>query len=362
MATDRVDQTGERAAKRAGVMFLGAPRVPEMVRLSCRAEALGYDSVWVAETRLTRDAFVPLGAIAQATERIRIGSGIVNVYTRNPVLMAVSFAGLHELAPGRTIVGLGAGAEAVLMPQGLAFHRPFTRLKEFVEVLPPLLRGEHVTYHGSVIDVDGAQIDDEMAQEPGTPSGDELPLYLGVTGPRALELSGEVADGVLLNALMPTTYVEHALERIAAGAERAGRDVSDIDVAMAIVVSPDEDSRTGKDRARRFAALYISLFPKLADGTGLDPAFMDDIRARFGREGVEAAARDVPDEVVDKLCAAGTPDECRARLDAYRAAGVALPVIAPLDPTAELAIETLHYAASWTPVERGSSGSSPEAQ
>ena len=340
MRTDD-DERAAGVGTRTGVMFLGAPRVPEMVRLSCRAEEMGYDSIWVAETRLTRDAFVALGAIAQATEHIRIGSGIVNVYTRNPVLMAVSFAGLHELAPGRTIVGLGAGAESVLTPQGLAFDRPFTRLKEFTEVLPPLLRGEKVTYHGSVIDVDGAQIDDEMAQERGAASGGGMPMYLGVTGPRALELAGEVADGVLLNALMPTTYVDHALERIAAGAERAGRDVSDIDIAMAIAVSPDEDSGAGKDRARRFTALYIALFPKLAAGTGLDPAFLDGVRARVGRDGLEAAAHDVTDEVVDTLCAAGTPEECRARLDAYRAAGISLPVIAPLDPTTELAIETL---------------------
>jgi 5,10-methylenetetrahydromethanopterin reductase len=110
---------------------------------------------------------------------------------------------------------------------------------------------------------------------------------------------------------------------------------------MAIVVSPDQDSRVGKDRARRFAALYISMFPKLAGGTGLEESFMAAIRARFHAEGLEAAASGIPDSVVDLLCAAGTPEECRARLDEYRAAGVAVPILAPLEPSAEFAIETL---------------------
>ncbi|MCW3007325.1 MAG: class flavin-dependent oxidoreductase [Solirubrobacterales bacterium] len=327
--------------QRTGLMFLGAPRVPEMVRYARLAEQRGFESVWVAETRLTRDAFVPMAAIAEATEHIKIGSGIVNVYTRNPVLLAISFAALHELAPGRIIIGLGAGAKAVLEPQGIAFDRPLTRMREYLHVLPQLLQGETVTFHGETVTVDGARLDDEMTAGSGAALSDRLPIYMGVTGPRALELTGQVADGVMLNALLPTSYVAHARERMAAGAKRSGRDPREIDITMAVVVSPDEDSRVGKDRARRFAALYISMFPKLASGTGLEESFMAEIRASFDADGLEAAAAVIPDAVVDTLCAAGTPEECRKRLDEYRAAGVAVPILAPLEPSTQFAIETL---------------------
>ena len=113
-------------ATRAGLLFLGAPAVPEMVSLARRAEAAGFESAWVAETRLTRDAITPVAALALATERMRVGTGIVNVYTRNPVLLALTFATLDELAPGRIVMGLGAGSPLVLAPQGVPFTRPLT--------------------------------------------------------------------------------------------------------------------------------------------------------------------------------------------------------------------------------------------
>src|SRR3569833_912190 len=105
-------------ANRMGLLFTGVPAIPEMVSLAQRAEGAGFESIWIAETRLTRDAFVPAAAIAQATERVRIGTGIVNVYTRNPVVLAISFLGLQELAPGRILMGLGTGSPGVLAPQG----------------------------------------------------------------------------------------------------------------------------------------------------------------------------------------------------------------------------------------------------
>ena len=120
---------------RTGLLFLGAPAVPEMVALAQRAERAGYESVWVAETRLTRDAIAPVAAIALGTERLRVATGIVNVYTRNPVLLALTFATLDELAPGRIVMGLGAGSPRVLAPQGVEFDRPLTRLREYCEVI-----------------------------------------------------------------------------------------------------------------------------------------------------------------------------------------------------------------------------------
>jgi 5,10-methylenetetrahydromethanopterin reductase len=324
-----------------GLLFLGAPAVPEMVSLARRAEAAGFESAWVAETRLTRDAITPAAALALATDRMRIGTGIVNVYTRGPVLLALTFATLHELAPGRVVMGLGAGSPRVLAPQGVAFNRPLTRLREYCEVIPRLLAGEAVSYRGRCIELDGARIEDVLARDGGVGGDARIPLYVAATGPRAVEYAGEVANGVLLNVCLPVSYVRERRGRLAVAAERAGRDASAVEVAMCVVVSPHADARRGRDAARRFIAVYLSLFPNVARETGLDPDFIRTLSQAFADGGVDAAAPRVGDEVVDLLTASGSVEDCRRRLDEYREAGVDLPILAPVEGTLELTIDTL---------------------
>ena len=322
-----------QAGQRVGLGLLGAPAVPGMVSLARLAEAHGFESVWVAETRLMRDALVPCAAIALGTSRIKVATGIVNVYTRGAVLTAASFVSLEETAPGRIIMGLGPGSPLVLAPQGYAFDKPVTRLRETIDVVQALLRGETVHLAGETIDVDGAALE--------APLGTAIPLYLGVTGPRALELAGEKANGVMLNAFMPTGYVRRALERLRAGAQRAGRSLDGFDVAGAVVVSLDDDADLARDRARRFIGMYLSLFPNLARETEVPLELVAKVRARFERDGEEAAAELVGDDIVDSLTASGDVAECRARIEAYREAGLALPILFPLEPNAEYTIRAL---------------------
>lgn len=319
---------------RVGLGLLGAPSVPEMVSLAQLAESQDFDSVWVAETRLTRDGIAPCAAIAMATSRIKIGTGIINVYTRGAVLIGVSFVGLDEVSQGRIIMGLGAGSPLVLHPQGVDFEKPLTRLRETIEVVQPLLRGEEVTYEGETVTVRGARLEAQPLRR-------HIPLYLGVTGPKALELAGEVADGVMLNAFLPTDYVVRAMERIESGAKRARRALEDVDISGALIVSVDEDSKAAKDRARSFIALYLSLFPNIAQETGLPEDLIAEARRAFEKDGQAEAATYIDDDVVDFLTASGTPEECRRRIEDYRAAGVEMPILMPLEPKVQMAVETL---------------------
>lgn len=319
---------------RIGLGLLGAPDVLKMVELAKLAEARGFESVWVAETRLTRDGIAPCAAIAMATTRLKIATGIVNVYTRGAVLTAVSFVSLDEVSQGRIIMGLGTGSPLVLKPQGVEFHKPLTRLRETIEVVQALIRGEEVTFMGETIQVAGARL--EM-----TPLRSHIPLYLGVTGPKALELAGEKGDGVMLNGFLPTSYVERALVRVEAGAKRAGKSLAEVDISGALVVSVDNDSKTAKDRSRFFIGLYLSLFPNIAQETQLSDDLVQQARAAFNQGGPEAAAAYIDDEVVDYLTASGTPEECRRKIEAYRAAGVQMPILFPLDPNLQMTIETL---------------------
>lgn len=320
--------------ERLGLGLLGAPEVLKMVELAELAEAKGFESVWVAETRLTRDGIAPCAAIAMRTSRIKIGTGIVNVFTRGAVLTAVSFISLDEVSQGRIIMGLGTGSPLVLKPQGVEFYKPLIRLRETIEVVQALIRGEEVTFCGETLLVEGAKL--EM-----TPKRSHIPLYLGVTGPKALELAGEKGDGVMLNAFLPTNYVERALIRVEVGAKRVGKSLAEIDISGAVVVSVDEDSKTAKDRSRVFIGLYLSLFPNIAQETRLPDDLVQQARAAFIQGGPEAAAQYIDDEVVDYLTASGTPDECRRKIDAYRAVGMQMPILFPLDPNVRLAVEAL---------------------
>src|SRR5581483_5537027 len=219
---------------RLGFGFLGGPAVPQMMELARRAEELGYKSAWVAETRFTRDGIAPLAAIAAATRTIQVGTGIVNVYTRGPVVTAISFASLDEISGGRTLMGLGPGSPLVLAPQGVAFDKPLTRLREYVQVVEGLLAGEAVTFKGQTVALEGVKL--ELV-----PVRAHIPLYLGVTGTRALELSGEIADGVLMNAFLPTSYTRRAVAAVARGAARGGKTLADVDLAGCLVVCVDEN-------------------------------------------------------------------------------------------------------------------------
>lgn len=161
------------AAGPLGLGFLGTPTVPEMVRLARRAEERGFASVWVAETRFRRDAVTVAAAIAAATRHVRVATGLVNVYTRNPVLLAVTAASLDELSGGRFILGVGTGSEELLAAEGHAYIRPYTRLREYVEVLRLLLAGETVRFQGETIRLAGAQLGGRPApSHPAVPGSD----------------------------------------------------------------------------------------------------------------------------------------------------------------------------------------------
>ena len=321
------------APNRLGLIFAGGPSVPEMVAISRRAEDAGFDSIWVAETRLTRDGFVPLAAIGAATSRIGIATGIVPVFTRNPVVLAISFRALAEIAPGRLRMGIGTGSPAILATQGIAFEKPLTRLREYCEVLPRLIAGEAVTYRCDSFTLENARIEDILSDdaEPAPP----LPLWLGVTGPRALQLAGEVADGVLLNVCLGPDYVRRRLPLVHDAAVACGRGAGAVEVGMGIVCSPDPDATLARARARRFVALYLSLFPNVARETGLDEDLIAAVRSAFYEGGLDAAVARMGSDPVERLAAAGTPAQVRDRLDANREAGVDLPVLVPVEGALE---------------------------
>jgi 5,10-methylenetetrahydromethanopterin reductase len=299
-----------------------------------RAEALGYESVWLAETRFTRDAVTTAAAVAAATTRVRVGTAVVNPFTRGAVLTAVTFATLDELADGRFVLGIGPGSPLILERQGLPFDRPLTRMREYIEVTRRLLAGEAVTYEGTTLTVRDVRLDFR-------PRRATVPVYLGVTGPRALALAGQIADGVILNSPVSVQYIRRAVERVRQGAVAAGRSPADVECAASIMVAIDHDAERARDAIRPLIAIYLANFPNIAQESGLDDDALARIREAFARGGAAAAARHVADAVVDDLTCAGTPEECHARLADRRAAGVTLPIVSLAHGEASWALAAL---------------------
>lgn len=318
--------------KRLGFAFLGEPAVPKMVEAARRAESLGFESVWVAETRFARDGFVPAAAIAARTERILVSTGVVNVYTRNPVILAVSYATLDELSNGRAIFGIGPGSPLVLEPQGHAFERPLTRLREYVEVGRRLISGERVHYLGETVGVDGVQLEFD-------PVRTSIPVYLGVTGPRAMRMAGEISDGVLMNGFTSCSYVRRSIQKIEAGARAAGRDPGGIDLTLGLVTSVDGDADVARERVKPLIAMYLARFPNIAKETGYGEEYLEGVRREVRGRGLEAGAGLVSEEVVDDLAAAGTPGHVRDRIGEYREAGIQCPVLFAVGPNLDETLE-----------------------
>jgi 5,10-methylenetetrahydromethanopterin reductase len=310
------------------------------------AEDRGFEAVWQAESRLVREATVPMAAFAAVTDRIKVGSGVVSLWTRNVGLLASTFATLDDLAPGRVMLGIGAWWEPLASKVGVARRRPLTAMREVVEVARRLLAMERVSFQGEFVQVSDIEIDVVH----GDRSPRNVPIYIGATGMRMMELAGEIGDGVLLNYLVSPAYNRTAMEPLAAGAERSGRRVEDLDRPQLVVCSLDEDRAAALDRARELVTQYLGQQPHLMKASGVDRALLDDIGRVLSwpasPEQIRAAMRLVPDEVVQLITASGTAEECRSKVAEYVAAGSTCPVLYPLGDDVRAMIDAF---AGWVP-------------
>ena len=325
-------------AERVGFGLPGQPSPREMMHLARRAEELGFESVWLTETRFTRDAITTSAAVAAATSDVRIGTAVTNPFTRGAVLSAITFATLDELAQGRLLFGFGPGSPHILRRQGFEFDLPLTRMCEHIEVVRRLLAGERVTYQGKTVRVDGVALDFQ-------PFRPNIPLYLGVTGPKALETAAEIADGVILNGFVSAEYSARAVERLRRRAAAAGRGPAALEIASWLMVSVDRDSATAKQAVRPMVATYLVNFPNIARESGLPDDLLAAIGKAYADGGVADAARLVSDEVVTRLSCSGSPDECRELIQARRDVGVNLPILGLLGGNVEWAMQALVTAA-----------------
>jgi 5,10-methylenetetrahydromethanopterin reductase len=304
------------------------------------AEQKGFEAVWQAESRLVRDAIVPMAAYAAVTERLKVGSGVINNWTRNIGLLASTFLTLDDLAPNRIICGIGAWWDPLARNVGIERKKPLTAMRETVEILRRLLNMERVTFEGEFIQVSGIELDVVHGRkEPRS-----VPIMIGATGDMMMELTGEIADGAVLNYCVPPEYNVRALELLEKGARKGGRTLDDLDRPQLVVCSVDTDHDRAIDTTRELLTQYLAQQPHIAKASGVSKDVVAEIQSILGwpatHEQIQQAKHLVPEDLIHHITASGTPDEARAKVEEYRKNGCTCPILYPVGGDVRLLIDT----------------------
>lgn len=317
------------------------------------AEEKGFSEIWQADTRLARDCIVMMSALLTKTSKMKIGSGVLPIYTRNPAVIAATWSTMWELGgltpegESRVMCGLGAWWEPIASRVGADRRRPLKAMRENVEAIQQLFTMEEVTYEGEFVQLDRIRLDVAY----GEVGPRDIPMYIGATGPKMLELTGEIADGVVLNYVVSPDYIRGAVDRVAAGAAKVGKTIEDIDRPELLVCSlsdtdPDEAVMAGKS----LAAYYLGTEPHIMEASGADPELVERVKEVVGWPATEddyrKAAHLIPEELVRKLMAVGTSAQCREKVEEFIDAGVTCPILFPMMPDVKPVVDAF---ADWDP-------------
>jgi 5,10-methylenetetrahydromethanopterin reductase len=304
------------------------------------AEKHGFEAVWQAESRLVRDAIVPMAAYAAVTDKIKIGSGVINNWTRNIGLLAATFLTLDDLAPDRIICGIGAWWDPLASNVGINRLKPLTAMKETIQIMRRLLNMERVTFDGEFVHVNGIELDVVHGRrEPRN-----VPIMLGATGNKMMEMTGEIADGAVLNYCVPPEYNLIAMDLLEKGAKKAGRNIDDIDRPQLVVCSVDEDHDKAIDTTRELLTQYLAQQPHIAKASGVSSDVVSEIQSILGwpatHEQIKKAKHLVPEELILKITASGTPNEAKSKVAEYIKNGCTCPILYPAGGNVETLIKT----------------------
>jgi alkanesulfonate monooxygenase SsuD/methylene tetrahydromethanopterin reductase-like flavin-dependent oxidoreductase (luciferase family) len=291
-------------------LVLGSAVAPERLVSGARAaETAGFDELWLAEDYFFTGGISGASMALAATDRIRVGLGIVSAVARHPAVLAMEVSTISRVHPGRLVAGVGLGVPAWIRQMGLYPPSPLAAMRECVTGVRRLLEGEEVTEQGRVFSFDRVKLT--------YPEETPTPIRMGVLGPKMLALSGEIADGSILSVAASHEYVEFARDRIDEGRARAGRR-GDHAVTVFAIYSVGRDREAAREAVRRPLAFYKSNGPStLTDVHGSSGLLADMI----SRGGMETIAAEMPESWIDELTIAGTPEECAEKIRAYHAVG-----------------------------------------
>jgi F420-dependent oxidoreductase-like protein len=325
--------------------IVASPAMPWMVDYVVEAERLGATSVWLPEF-WAHDALIPLGALAQATETIRLGTAIVQLGTRTPAMLAMSAMTLQELSGGRFVLGIGTSGPQVMEGwHGVRFSKPVTRTRETIEIIRMVTRGERLQYHGDVYQLplpDGEGVSLRSAAQPV-----EVPIYLASLGPANLRLTGALADGWIGNSFLCESAAVF-FDEIIAGAQSNGRSIDDLDLTVAASCEfTDDVDEAGRRHAEGYAFTFgamgsasTNFYNQAFERQGFGEV-VGEVQRLWLAGDHDAARRAVPTEIGLRTNLIGPADEVLRRLREYRDCGIGTLRINPMGDTLDAHLEGL---------------------
>jgi len=322
--------------QRMAIYMQDVVNIQEELELARYMEERGFSEIWQGDNRLARDCIVLMSAFLTHTRKLKVGSGVLPIWTRNPAVIAASFSSMWELGgkvdgEGRVLLGLGAWWEPIASRVGVQMSKPLKAMRENVEAIRQLLTMETITYQGEFVSLENVSLDVVY----GDTSPRDIPIYIGATGPKMLELAGEICDGVCLNYGVSVDYVKRAIGLVEKGAKKAGKSLADVDLPELMVVSmSDEDPDAALHAGKKLAAYYFATEPHIMKASGVDEEIADKAKALMGwpatEEDYERASAVIPEDIVRDIMAVGTAEDCRRKVKEYLDAGVTCPILYPL--------------------------------
>jgi 5,10-methylenetetrahydromethanopterin reductase len=303
--------------------------IREAIRLAQRVESKGYESIWFHESLYQRDIVTYISSIALSTSTIKIGSGIVNTFTRHPVTAAITFATLGELSKGRVIMGIGLGSFPTIPKIGYKIFpvnetRPLLRIREYVDIVRNLWTGQNVTLKGNFFTVEDLKL--EVNQEL------KIQIYIASLSQRTLSYAGAKADGAILSPALNTAEATARMVNFVREGERNANRV--VDKASYILTSLDPDPAKAREVVRSFYFFLYQLAEiiKPADLEEYDvkPESLERFREAWRKKDLTEAKRLVPEAAIDAITLSGKVDEAEERLTRFIKSGVDLPILMPI--------------------------------
>ena len=275
------------------------------------------DSLWVPES-WGRESFATLGAISQVTRKVSLGTSIINIYSRTPAIVAMAATTLDMLSDNRTIIGLGASTGAIVENwHGLKFNKPASRMKEYIECLRLMTRGEKVKYNGEFFHINNFKI---LHQ----PQRANIPIFMAAVNKKMVSMASKLADGILLY-LRPL----EELKRTATELKQATKGKSFEIACSFICAMSNKEPEKARARAATTLAFYIAVgeyYSKFLAENGFKIE-VEEITAEYRKAGADNAARYVSDRMLSSLVICGSSEECRESLSKFLSTGITLPII-----------------------------------
>lgn len=297
-----------------GIEFVPHSTLEDLGKLSTEVERAGFDYIWVCDHYRDRFVHSTLIHLAQNTDEIRLGPSVTNPYLIHPSVTATAIATLDEFSGGRATLGISAGDLSILKSLGIRQDRPITTVKEAVQVIEKLWNGERTTFSGEKFTCEGAKLKYSPEQNP--------PVYIGGRGPQMLELAGSLAEGVLINATHPKD-IKECLHYIKRGAEKANREMEDLNIASHTATSINEDEERAKEMAKTATAFVASSAPKSTlDRENLSEENIKKIRGYIGSGRMDRAREFVTEKMIEVFSISGKMEKLETRAKELERLGV----------------------------------------